>query len=268
MSVDASPFVEDLSSLPAEEAARPVVLPAAARTAEPAPLQRLDVEPRPSLLVRVATGVVNLALDGTILTVGAAVGSQVGLRMTARRRPGPLPHQMANLLDNPLRLAYRKPDDLLGMVGFVAGMSVLDLGCGTGLYTEEMARVVGATGFVHAVDVQPAMLARTDARLEAAGLRDRCLLHHAGAYTLPLEDQTIDIALVVATLGEIPDRLHALLELYRVVKSGGRIAISEELPHPGYLTAGGVRRLAEDAGFVLAARTGTPFCYTSVFTRP
>jgi 2-polyprenyl-3-methyl-5-hydroxy-6-metoxy-1,4-benzoquinol methylase len=222
----------------------------------------------PSLITRAATGILNLAVDGTLLAAGAAVGAQVGMRFTARTHPGPMPRQFAAVLDHPARLAYRKPDDLLGLVGILGGMTVLDLGCGTGLFTVEVARAVGAVGHVHAVDLQKSLLDATRDRLSAAGVLDRCMIHAAGAYSLPLENQSVDVALIVATLGEIPDRLHALLEVFRVVKPGGRVAISEEAPHPAYLTARGVRRLAEDAGFIFTAKSGTPFSFTSVFTRP
>lgn len=199
---------------------------------------------------------------------GAIIGSQTTLRVNAQANPHPMPHQLAGLLDHPLRLRYRNPAETLGLFGFAAGMTVLDLGCGTGVFTEEMARMVGPTGTVHGVDMQTHLLEEARARLLEAGFADRCVLHHSGAYSLPIEDASVDLAVLIATLGEIPDKVHALLELHRIVKPGGRLAVSEELLHPAYMASGAVRSLAQEAGFSFAGKTGNPFCYHMIFVRP
>lgn len=206
--------------------------------------------------------------NGLSFVAGALVGAETTLRADARRRPYPTPHQVAGLLEHPVRLRYRNPADLLGLFGITPGMTALDLGCGTGFFTEELARLVGGEGTVHAVDIQLPLVKATRDRLQERGLADRCHVHHAGAYALPLESQSVDVAVAIAVLGEIPDRLHALLELYRVLKPGGRVAVSEEALHPAYMTAAGVRRLAEEAGFQVAAKTGNPFVYTMALVRP
>lgn len=222
----------------------------------------------PSFLSRAATGLGNILVNSVILGISSAVSSHVTMRVNAHRQPHPMPHQMAPLLDHPARRAYRTPGDTLGLFGFAAGMTVLDLGCGSGLFTAEMARMVGPTGRVFAVDIQAPFVEQTRARLAELGYLDRCVLHHAGAYALPIENLSVDVAVVVATLGEIPDRLHALLELYRVIKPGGRLAVCEELPHPAYVGPRTVRALAEEAGFVFAGKTGSPLAYNMAFTRP
>ena len=73
------------------------------------------------------------------LGAGAAIGAQVSLRAACANQPRPMPHQHAAALDHPLRLRYRNPREVLGLFGFQAGMTVLDLGCGTGTFTVEMA---------------------------------------------------------------------------------------------------------------------------------
>ncbi len=256
------------------------ILQEQAAESEPAPLAAvegaaagrgplaLEGAGRPPLLVRAATGLGNLLANTTLLGLGSAVGSQVTLRIHAHRQPHPLPHQMAALLDHPLRLRYRNPGDTLGLFGLGAGMTVLDLGCGTGLFTEEAARMVGPTGRVHAVDIQAPMLAAARTRVAAAGFGERVHFHHAGAYALPLENLSADVALLIAVLGEVPDRLHALLEVYRVLKPGGRLAVGEEPAHPAYMGGRTLRALAAQAGFVFVAQTGGPLAYNAVFERP
>ncbi len=196
---------------------------------------------------------------------GLATGLEIGIRAGWRNQPRPMPHQLAPLLENPLRLAYRNPGETLGLFGFVAEMTALDLGCGSGLFTAEMARMVGPRGVVHAVDAQLPFLARTEQRLAQAGLAERVHLHHCGAYRLPLPDASVDLAVIIATLGEIPQPLQALGEVKRVLKPGARLAISDEILSPAYRSSAYVRRMAEAAGFRFGGKTGTAFCYSMIF---
>ncbi len=196
---------------------------------------------------------------------GLVTGSQIGLRANVHRQPGPMPHQFAPLLDHAWRMRYRNPGETLGLFGFEAGMTVLDVGCGTGTFTAEMARMVGVNGMIHAVDLQQPMLNRAKCRLEEIALAGRVQFHRCGAYALPLADSSVDLAVLIAVLGQIPDRLRALAELRRVLKPGGRLAVSEELPDPAYVPPVVVRRWLAKAGLRFGGRSGSNFCYSMIF---
>jgi ubiquinone/menaquinone biosynthesis C-methylase UbiE len=191
----------------------------------------------------------------------AIASSQATVRLICQRQPRPLPHQLAFLLEHPLRRQYRQPGETLGLYGFVGGMRVLELGCGVGTFTGEMARMVGDGGVVHAVDIQRAMLSRAEERIATEGLQARLRFHHCGAYNLPLPDASIDLAVLIAVLGEVPDPVRALREVRRVLQPGGRIAVSEELLFAGYAPPNVVRNWLAEAGFRVGAKSGTPFCY-------
>ncbi|MBX3053599.1 MAG: class I SAM-dependent methyltransferase [Caldilineaceae bacterium] len=206
-------------------------------------------------------------LNALSFGVGTLAGTQVGLRAVWRRTPRPHPRLLASILENPLRLKYRDPAQTLGPFGLAEGMNVLDLGCGTGLFTEQMARQVGLSGIVHAVDIQSALLEKARQRVTEAGLAGRVHFHHSGAYRLPLADASVDIAILIATFSEVPNSLLLLEELRRVVKPGGRVGISEELPHPGYLPAAAVRGQLREAGFRYGGQQGNPFCYSLLYFR-
>lgn len=203
---------------------------------------------------------------GNIVALGAgvAVGAQAGARVACELVPHPLPHQLAGLLDAPLRLRYRNLGETLDPFGLVAGMTVLEVGCGTGLFTQEIAQRVGRTGLVYAVDIQKSMLEAAQQRLAGTEVVERVRFHHAGANALPLPDACVDVAVLINVLAQIPDKLGALAEVRRVLRPGGRVAVSEELPSPAYLPAGAARRLAEAAGLRVAGRRGTAFCYSMV----
>lgn len=206
--------------------------------------------------------------NSLLLSLGTAIGTQLSLRVINARQPRPMPHQHAAALDHPWRLRYRNPQETLGLFGFQAGMTVLDLGCGTGTFTVDMARMVGDSGAVHAVDLQQPLLEQARQRIDAAGVSPRVRFHHAGAYQLPLADGSIDLAVLIATLSEIPDKRRALAELRRVLKPRGRLAVSEELPDPAYLPAAQACRSLEDAGFEYGGKSGGLFCYSLLYFNP
>jgi ubiquinone/menaquinone biosynthesis C-methylase UbiE len=204
---------------------------------------------------------IDFVANTVVSGLGVAAGLQTTLRATQNLHPYPLPHQLAGVLDLPLRRQYLDPGEVLGMYGVGAGMTILEAGCGTGIFTVQIARMVGDLGQVHAVDLQEPMLTRTRMRVHGAGVSNLVHLHHCGLYDVPLPDDSIDLAVMVSTLGEIPDKPAALSELRRLLKPGGRLGITDELLFPAHVLARSARRWAEDAGFRIIARSGSPICY-------
>ena len=184
-----------------------------------------------------------------------------GLAWT-RRHPAPFPARMAGLLENPVRRWVMAPDAVVRRMELNAGMRVLEIGPGGGMFAAEIARQAGASGFV-CLDLQPAMLARVRNRLgEAVGLV--C----GDAAALPLADASFDRILLVSVLGEVPDRPGALRECLRVLRPGGIALVAESLPDPDFIPPRRLLREAGEAGFLASARTGRWACYTQALVRP
>ena len=126
-----------------------------------------------------------------------------------------MPHQLSAALDHSLRLRYRAPSETLGLLGFAAGMTVLDLGCGTGLFTVDMARMVGANGVVHAVDIQAPLVEQTRQRILAAGLAER-VRYAVGALELGpvvLVGHSMSGGVLSTFAGRHPDQVAGLVYL-------------------------------------------------------
>ena len=126
--------------------------------------------------------------------------------------------------------AYQAPEIIhqrmrtLASLSLVAGESVLDAGCGTGLLLEQQANAVGSSGSAYGVDLSDDMLAV--ARERCADLR-QVSLKQGSVEQLEFDDASFDALSCTQTLLYVDDLEAALGEIYRVLKLGGRIAIVE-----------------------------------------
>lgn len=202
-----------------------------------------------------------------LLGLGLAGSVMVAWRIVSRLKPVPCPAWMSWLLENPFTRRVMDAPLLIQRAGLKPGMHVLDAGCGAGRITVEAAELIGETGEIIALDIQPAMLEKTRARAKQAGLDNvRFMLSALGENMLP--ENRFDRAFMVTVLGEIPNRQAALQEIAASLKPGGILSITEMLPDPHYQTIQTVRRLAHAAGLVESRVFGNNMVYTVNFRKP
>lgn len=120
-----------------------------------------------------------------------------------------------------------RADATLGPVGVVEGETLLDFGCGPGFVAAQLARRVGATGHVHAVDVNEDFVARARQVAADAGLADRITVHHIADESIPLTDGEIDRVYSRNVLEYVPDVDAVLAEMARVLRPGGTMVASD-----------------------------------------
>ncbi|HNT74456.1 MAG TPA: methyltransferase domain-containing protein [Anaerolineae bacterium] len=177
----------------------------------------------------------------------------------------PCPFAPSWIVDNPLRRWDVR--NALVYAGLRPGETVLELGPGPGAFTLDAAQRVGPAGKVIAVDIQPEMIAQVQARVQAAGVTN-VDTHVANAYELPLEDASVDRAYLITVLPEIPDPVRALCEIYRVLKPGGVVSMTEEFLDPDYPLRATTTAWAQAAGFEAAGQYGNGWYYTLNFRKP
>jgi ubiquinone/menaquinone biosynthesis C-methylase UbiE len=142
------------------------------------------------------------------------------------------PWWIGMLMVSPIRRWFNDPEKLLQPY-IREGMTVLEPGPGMGFFTLPMARMVGPSGCVVAVDVQDRMLSGLRRRATKAGLLPRIELRQATRESLNLEDLQGQMDLVVAiyVVHEMPSEEKFFRQAADTLKPGGRLLLIEPRGH-------------------------------------
>ncbi len=106
------------------------------------------------------------------------------------------------------------------------GEVILDLGCGAGLDLYLYSIKTGEQGFVYGVDFSIPMLRKAKRHLEEVGVKNFRIIC-SSVQNLPLQDNCIDIVASNGIYNLCPDKEAVMKEVYRVVRPGGRVVLSE-----------------------------------------
>lgn len=188
------------------------------------------------------------------------------LRIVRHFHKFPIPHFLADAIDNPLRRRIQPPDATAVRHGIQPGMRVLEIGPGSGTYTLAAARRLGETGSLVTVDIEPRIIARVANKIATLGIRN-IQPRLANVYDLPFPDAEFDLVYMIAVIGEIPEPAKALVEFRRVLKPQGKLVFSELLLDPDYPLSRSLIRLAAAANFQFKQKLGNFFYYTLVFEK-
>ncbi len=118
---------------------------------------------------------------------------------------------------------------LLEAVDLRPGITVLDVGCGAGFPTIELAQRLGPSSIVHGVDPWGAALARARRKIEALGVGN-VVLHEICAEALPFADASIDLIVSNNGLNNVADIEAVLAECARVARPGAQLVYAYNLP--------------------------------------
>ncbi len=159
------------------------------------------------------------------------------------------PWWLGYVLASPLRRLLQDPVAVVKPY-IREGMTVLEPGPGMGFFTVPMARQVGASGRVVAVDIQPRMIAGLKRRLAKDGLLERTDARLAPSDSLGLQDLRgkVDFALAMAVVHEMPSSRRFFVEIADAMKPGATLLLAEPSGH--------VKKDAFDAELQDAAAAG------------
>ncbi len=162
------------------------------------------------------------------------------------------PIALAGHLDGTIRRWFQNPRRLLEP-WVREGMTAMDFGCGPGFFTPDLARLVGPSGRVVAVDLQAGMLERVRLKLRGTDLASRVTLHQSAPDRIGLT-APVDFALVFYVLHELPDQAAFFSELRPLLSPDARVLAVEPPLHVSRAAFEATLRRAHEARFRLADR--------------
>jgi ubiquinone/menaquinone biosynthesis C-methylase UbiE len=162
------------------------------------------------------------------------------------------PVERAGSLDNRFRRWVQNPRKILSPY-ITKGMTVLDLGCGPGFFSIDIAQMVGTSGRVIASDLQEGMLQKLKAKIQGTELEERIILHRSQENRIGVSEK-VDFVLAFYMVHEVPDQEGFFNEISSILKPGGRVLFVEPPLHVSKKAFEKTVRTARAAGLTPAGR--------------
>jgi ubiquinone/menaquinone biosynthesis C-methylase UbiE len=131
----------------------------------------------------------------------------------------------AKRFTNESREVYAHRKEILTVCAVTPGMTIADIGAGTGLYTFPFAERVGPKGTVYAVDVSPAFLKFLEREAEARGLTDIVKPVKGGQDTTNLPADSVDLIFICDAYHHFEKPEAMLASIHKSLRPGGRVVL-------------------------------------------
>ncbi len=191
----------------------------------------------------------------------AFIAFQILIRVWFRLFPQPIPYGWTWLLENPWRKAYRNPERTADQCGIQPTDTVLEIGCGSGLFTRALALRCAR---LIVQDIEPRYVAETKAKTT-----DLSHLEFISVDVCKLELTAVaDVIVLISVLPEIPNPVLALEACVKALKPNGQIVVSQELFEPEYVPSGQIDVWAKAAGLEVVTRQGNAWIYLNCYALP
>jgi ubiquinone/menaquinone biosynthesis C-methylase UbiE len=171
----------------------------------------------------------------------------------------------ARRLDNRFRRLLENPNRILRN-HVREGMTVLDFGCGPGYFTLELARLVGGSGKVLAVDLQQEMLDMIRKKIKGPDLEKRIQTQKCSEDKIGVIEE-LDFALVYYVLHETPNPENTLKEIYNKLKPGATLYIAEPKSEVSKQEFAETIKKAEAIGFKTTGKPWKLITHTAILKK-
>lgn len=139
------------------------------------------------------------------------------------------PVERAGNLNSKFRRLLQNPQKILNPY-LQTGITVLDIGCGPGYFSLEMAKMIGPSGKVIAADVQQGMLDIISEKIKGTALENTVELYKCNTDRIDIS-QKADFILCFYMVHEVPDRQKFITNLKELIAPGGFVYIAEPKFH-------------------------------------
>jgi ubiquinone/menaquinone biosynthesis C-methylase UbiE len=160
-------------------------------------------------------------------------------RVCPVERAGSLDNRFRRWLQNPWKILRPYIED---------GMTVLDLGCGPGFFSIDIAQMVGKSGRVIATDLQEGMLQKLRDKIKGTELEERITLHLCQQDRIGLSEN-VDFVLAFYMVHEVPNQEALFREIWSILKPRGQFLVVEPPFHVSKKAFEETVRTARGAGF-------------------
>ncbi len=168
--------------------------------------------------------------------------------------------------DNALRKLLHNPKAILDPY-IKAGDNVIDIGAGMGYFSIPLARLVGPSGHVTAIDIQPRMLSALAKRAQRSGVSERITTHLASQESLGPHPKA-DFILAFWMAHEVPDQRRFLTEVCELLRPEGLFLLVEPLLHVPKRSFLQTLGMAEGIGFSIREHPRIRLSHSALFIRP
>lgn len=161
------------------------------------------------------------------------------------------PVERAGTLDNRIRRWLQNPRKILHPY-LKEGLTVLELGCGPGFFSLDIAEMVGVSGRLIAVDLQAGMLAKVRAKIQGTALEKRITLHQCTQDAIGVTER-VDFVFAFYMVHEVPHQATLFQELSSILQPDGQVFIVEPAFHVSKMAFAATLQHAHTAGLRLVA---------------
>lgn len=177
------------------------------------------------------------------------------------------PWWVGYFLISPIRRWMQDPEALLKPY-VREGMTVLEPGPGMGFFTLPLARLVGSSGRVIALDVEPRMIAALKRRATRAGVFTRIDARVVPAQSMELGASSVDFVFAGYVVHEMPAASQFFNEAAQAMKHGAALLLIEPAGHVGEAEFAGELAAAKASGLKAIDRPSIKHCLAAVLQKP
>jgi ubiquinone/menaquinone biosynthesis C-methylase UbiE len=175
------------------------------------------------------------------------------------------PAELAGSLDNKIRRWFQNPQKIL-VLYIKEEMKVLDIGCGPGFFSIELAKMVGNNGKVFSVDLQEGMLQKIRNKIQETELEDRIKLIKSEGDQVNIPEK-VDFILAFYMIHEVPNKNRLFEALKNVLSEKGQFLIVEpKFFHVTKKEFGLTMQIGKKAGFKVTQGPKLSFSFSSILS--
>ena len=169
--------------------------------------------------------------------------------MNANKATHTCPVELGGILDNSIRKLVQNPQKILKPY-IKDGTTILDVGCGVGYFSVEMAKLLNGSGKVIAADIQEGMLNKIRKKINGTALEQRIELHKSDPERIGVVEK-VDFVLAFWMVHEVRNQKQFFEELKSILKPNGLIFIIEPKIHVMKKAFNTMLNMLKESGFII-----------------